>query len=264
MKKKFKNLVLVTGGFDPIHSGHIAYLNSASEISEHLVVGINSDNWLLNKKKYFFMPYLERKSIIENLKEVSEVIEFNDSDGTAIDAINKCKSISDKVYFANGGDRNEGNIPELIEFKDDNAVEFVFGVGGKSKLNSSSIIADDFLLRSRNKNFTEKPWGSFINLNKGNGYKIKLLIIKKDQKLSLQFHKRRSEQWVILKGNALVELEGVSHNLKDEDHIIIPKKAKHRVENIGDDDLLILEANFGSYIEEDDIVRLDDIYNRVG
>ena len=82
--------------------------------------------------------------------------------------------------------------------------------------------------------------------------------------MSLQFHKRRSEQWVILKGNALVELEGVSHNLKDEDHIIIPKKAKHRVENIGDDDLLILEANFGSYIEEDDIVRLDDIYNRVG
>ena len=85
MKKKFKNLVLVTGGFDPIHSGHIAYLNSASEISEHLVVGINSDNWLLNKKKYFFMPYLERKSIIENLKEVSEVIEFNDSIETEFD-----------------------------------------------------------------------------------------------------------------------------------------------------------------------------------
>ena len=93
----------------------------------------------------------------------------------------------------------------MIEFKDDNSVEFVFGVGGKFKINSSSIIADDFLLKSRNKNFT-KAMGSFINLNK-NGYKIKLLIIKKDQKLSFQYHNRRSEQWIILKGTALVELE---------------------------------------------------------
>lgn len=263
MKKKFSQVVLVTGGFDPLHSGHIAYLNAAKEISDYLIVGINSDEWLLSKKKYFFMPFKERKAVIENLKSVDKSIAFNDSDGTAIDAINICKDMSEKVFFANGGDRNEKNIPELSEFKNDNSVEFVFGIGGKFKINSSSIITDEFLLKFRNKAFQKKPWGSFINLNKGNGYKIKLLVVKKDQKLSFQYHNRRSEQWIILRGTALIQLEDKLFEMKAKDHIIIPKKAKHRVENIGNDDLLILEANFGSYIEEDDIVRLEDIYNRV-
>ena len=102
-----------------------------------------------------------------------------------------------------------------------------------------------------------------IDNAKSLGYKIKLLVVKKDQKLSFQYHNRRSEQWIILRGTALIQLEDKLFEMKAKDHIIIPKKAKHRVENIGNDDLLILEANFGSYIEEDDIVRLEDIYNRV-
>ena len=115
MKKKFSQVVLVTGGFDPLHSGHIAYLNAAKEISDYLIVGINSDEWLLSKKN-IFMP-LKRKAVIENLKAVDKSIAFNDSDGTAIDAINICKDMSEKVFFANGGDRSEKNIPELSELK---------------------------------------------------------------------------------------------------------------------------------------------------
>jgi len=263
MKKKFSQVVLVTGGFDPIHSGHIAYLSAAKKISDYLVVGINSDDWLLNKKGYFFMPYQERKAVIENLKMVNQTIDFDDSDGTAVEAIKRCKKISEKVFFANGGDRNNDNIPEISKFNNDDSIEFVFEVGGSSKINSSSIITGDFLSKSQTKLHQEKPWGSYLNLNKGNGFKVKLLIIKKNQKLSLQFHNRRSEQWIILRGKALVELEGKEYKLNSQDHIIIPKKQKHRVENIGEDDLFILEANFGSYIEEDDIVRIEDIYNRV-
>tara|TARA_B100000579_G_scaffold438023_1_gene471019 strand:+ start:26636 stop:27430 length:795 start_codon:yes stop_codon:yes gene_type:complete len=263
MKKKFNEIILVTGGFDPIHSGHITYFKAAKKISNFLVVGINSDKWLVDKKNYCFMPFNERKKIIENLQMVNKVIDFDDLDGSAIDAINKCKNISEKVIFANGGDRDDKNTPELDKFRDDNSIDFVFGVGGKSKINSSSLITDDFLIKSQKKSHVNKPWGSFITFNKGDGYKIKLLIIKKGEKLSLQFHNRRSEQWIILKGHALIELEKKKYKLVERNHIEIPKKFKHRVENIGDEDLIILEANFGSYIEEDDIVRLEDIYNRV-
>lgn len=261
--KKLNEVVLVTGGFDPIHSGHIAYLNAAKKLSNYLIVGINSDAWLLDKKGYYFMSFKERKAIIENLKMVDKTIDFDDSNGSANDAIKRSMNISKKIIFANGGDRKSSNIPELSFFKNNESVKFVFGVGGESKINSSSTITKDFLLKFKNKKHEKKPWGSFINLHKGDGYKIKLLIINKNQKLSLQFHNKRSEQWTILQGNAQIQLEDNIYNLNKEDHITIPKKAKHRVENIGNDDLVILESNFGSYIEEDDIVRLEDIYNRV-
>ena len=100
MKKKFSQVVLVTGGFDPIHSGHIAYLSAAKKISDYLVVGINSDDWLLNKKGYFFMPYQERKAVIENLKMVNQTIDFDDSDGTAVEAIKRCKKLSKSMFSA--------------------------------------------------------------------------------------------------------------------------------------------------------------------
>ena len=263
MKKKLKNLVLVTGGFDPIHTGHISYLNEAKKRSKTLVVGINSDKWLLDKKNYFFMPLVERKEIIENFEIVDKTITFDDSDGSAINAIEKCKDLAEKVIFANGGDRKKDNIPELKHFENDKNVEFIYGIGGNKKKNSSSNITENFILRFQNKSFQITPWGSYVTLNKGNGYKIKLLKINKGGKLSLQFHNRRSEQWIILNGEALIELEGKKYKLTKENHIKIPKKAVHRIENIGSEELIILESNFGSYIEEDDIVRLDDIYNRV-
>jgi D-beta-D-heptose 7-phosphate kinase/D-beta-D-heptose 1-phosphate adenosyltransferase len=83
------NTILVTGGFDPLHSGHIEYFKAAAALGDWLVVGLNSDKWLARKKGQPFMPFEERKAIVENLSCVNQVIDFNDDDGTACDAIQK-------------------------------------------------------------------------------------------------------------------------------------------------------------------------------
>ena len=99
--------VLVSGGFDPIHSGHIAYFTAAKELGEELWVAINSDQWLKNKKGKYFMPLKERVEIVKNLKMVDRVItNFDDSDGSACGAIYKAMTLgATKIIFANGGDR---------------------------------------------------------------------------------------------------------------------------------------------------------------
>ena len=141
-----QKVVLVTGGFDPIHSGHLAYFNEAKKLGDKLVVGINSDEWLTRKKGKPFMPYSERLSIIQNLKMVDHVVSFDDSDDTACGAIFKvmCTIGHDShIIFANGGDRKQGTVPEERTYT--NKVEFVYGVGGTDKLNSSSWILQEVL-----------------------------------------------------------------------------------------------------------------------
>jgi D-beta-D-heptose 7-phosphate kinase/D-beta-D-heptose 1-phosphate adenosyltransferase len=135
-----KNIVLVTGGFDPIHSGHIAYFKAAASLGDELYVGINSDEWLVRKKGKAFLTWDERAAIISELKPVTGVLSFDDSDNTAINAIIKALSINlnNHVIFANGGDRGKDNIPEMA-FESDR-VSFAFGIGGNDKKNSSSWI----------------------------------------------------------------------------------------------------------------------------
>lgn len=129
-------VVLVTGGFDPLHRGHIEYFIAAKKLGDILVVGVNSDTWLQKKKGQNFMSIDDRTTIIGNLKMVDHCILFDDSDGTAIQAIENVKMMypNCKVIFANGGDRTPDNIPEMVY----NDVEYVFGVGGYNKINSSS------------------------------------------------------------------------------------------------------------------------------
>ena len=135
-------LALVTGGFDPLHSGHIAYFNAAKELGDSLCVGVNSDDWLIRKKGKYFMTSPERISIISELRMVDACIEFNDKDDTANDAIKMALEVYDNIIFANGGDRGNTNTPEYEKFKDDNRVKFMWGVGGSDKKNSSSWILD--------------------------------------------------------------------------------------------------------------------------
>lgn len=133
-------VVLVTGGFDPLHIGHIEYFKEAAKLGNKLVVGLNSDEWLRRKKGKEFMDWLNRASIISELKCVDQVLSFDDSDNSAIDAIKKClyNYPDSSIIFANGGDRSKNNIPEM-KFES-SRVKYVFEVGGNDKKNSSSWI----------------------------------------------------------------------------------------------------------------------------
>ena len=151
-------IVIVTGGFDPLHSGHIVYFEDAKKLGDKLIVGINSDEWLVNKKGRPFMPLSERIEIIKNLTVVDEITTFDDQDNSASDAIRKVleKYPNNKILFANGGDRTSGNILEMDAFKDQTNVEFVFGIGGDFKKNSSSWILEEW-----KSPIEKRPWGSF-------------------------------------------------------------------------------------------------------
>ena len=150
MSKFFSEVVLVTGGFDPIHSGHISYFNRARELSDRLIVGVNSDEWLIRKKGLYFLPWRERAEIILNLRMVHDVITVPDDDqGSACGSIAKCLEISEKVIFCNGGDRDKTNIPEMNIYGDNPRVEFKFGIGGDDKMNSSSWILKGYFDRQR-------------------------------------------------------------------------------------------------------------------
>ena len=135
-------VTLVTGGFDPLHSGHIAYFKAAREFGHSLCVGVNSDDWLTRKKGKPFMDVGERMSIIKELKCVDLAIEFIDKDDSACDAISIALQVYDNVLFCNGGDRGSVNTPEYERYRHDNRVDFKFGVGGEDKKNSSSWILE--------------------------------------------------------------------------------------------------------------------------
>lgn len=137
-----EKIVLATGGFDPVHSGHIAYLKAAKNLGDKLIIGLNSDAWLERKKGQAFMSFFERQAVVEHLNMVDCVIDFNDNDNTAICAIQKVKNMFPKaqIIFVNGGDRTVDNIPEITETN----VIFKFGVGGTDKMNSSSQLLQNW------------------------------------------------------------------------------------------------------------------------
>jgi len=122
---------VVSGGFDPLHSGHLAYIEAARRFGEQLVILLNSDDWLVNKKGRFFLPFSERKVILEALRDVDKVLAFDDSDGSCINGLLALKKEypQDQIIFCNGGDRNKENIPELFL----EGFNFEFQVGGDDK-----------------------------------------------------------------------------------------------------------------------------------
>ncbi len=146
----YKKVSLVTGGFDPIHSGHISYFSRAKDFSDFLVVGLNTEEWLTKKKGQYFQSWKERAEIISHLTMVDAVITVPDDDkGSACGAIAKCLEIADTVIFCNGGDRGKSNTPETDLYGEDPRVQFEFGIGGDDKMNSSSWILKGYFERQR-------------------------------------------------------------------------------------------------------------------
>ena len=255
-----KKIVLVTGGFDPLHSGHIAYFNAAKELGDQLVVGINSDEWLSRKKGKPFMPIEERAEIVNNLQMVDAVLGFDDKDGSAVNAIFLLKQMMGldcKIVFANGGDRTSKNIPELVMYGDDPQIEFAFGVGGNDKQNSSSWILDEWKTAK-----TERPWGWYRVLDDKPGYKVKELVIMPGQKLSMQRHFKRAEHWYVLQGHCSVKTEwqGTENvvTLREKTTgYVIEKETWHQGINLSDQPCHILEVQYGEECIEEDIERRD-------
>ena len=250
-------IIIVSGGFDPIHSGHIAYFKAAKKLGDHLVVALNSDNWLVNKKGKFFMPFKERKAIIENLSAVDSVIDFDDDDkGSATNALKKVKELfpNDDIAFANGGDRNQGNIPEMsVE-----GVEFLFSVGGDDKKNSSS-----WILKKWQYYYEERLWGSFYNLFETDHVKVKELIVNPGQGMSFQKHLQRNEIWLVSHGSCVVNYSKDNPNNRDSitlnkfDKYSITQGEWHQITNPFKEKCRIIEIQYGKEVIEEDIERLD-------
>ena len=249
-------IVLVTGGFDPIHSGHIEYFKAAKELGDILVVGLNSDAWLARKKGQPFMPFTERSSIVENLFMVDHCILFNDDDGSSIEAIKNVREMypDSEIIFANGGDRTATNIPEM-NFMDKN-LTFKFGVGGSNKKNSSSWILEEW----KNPKF-KRPWGWYRVLDDKPGYKVKELVIEPGKRLSMQKHALRSEHWYILKGKCdiVTDYKGSIITVQKfvNESYVIGKNVWHQGQNNYDEPCHILEVQYGERCVEEDIERKD-------
>ena len=145
----FEKLSLVTGGFDPIHSGHISYFKRAKDLSNYLVVGVNTEEWLTRKKGQYFQSWKERAEIIRHLDMVDAVISWDDEDDSACGAIAKCLEIAETVVFANGGDRGKDNTPEIDKYGDHPRITFAWGIGGDDKMNSSSWILHGYFERQK-------------------------------------------------------------------------------------------------------------------
>jgi cytidyltransferase-like protein len=241
-------VVIVTGGFDPLHSGHIKYFREAAKLGDEIIIGLNSDEWLTRKKGAPFMTWKERWAILHELWMTTDVIAFDDSDGTAIDAIRKVKEQwpEHSIVFANGGDRTKDNIPEMV-FDD---VEFVFGVGGEDKANSSSWILEEWKAPK-----TIRPWGYYRVLHEVQGTKVKELTVEPGRQLSMQRHQHRAEYWIVTEGECKVEQEFASMFVRRHETVQISTGRWHRLSNPFTVPCKLVEIQYGDYCDESDIER---------
>jgi cytidyltransferase-like protein len=255
-------IVVTSGGFDPVHSGHIKLFTAAKSLGDVLLVGVNSNEWLARKKGQPFMPFAERLNIVNSMTCVHDAFGFDDSDGSASDAIRICRWRYPEAHiiFANGGDRTEGNIPEMVDYIGQDQVSFEFGVGGNDKSNSSSWILSEWKSPR-----TQRPWGYYRNLHQdGPNTRVKELAVNPGAKLSMQRHRLRSEHWMVTHGKATVLLAHTNQQLIAPDALLlgthdsldIPVGTWHQLINDTDDVVRITEIQYGENCMEEDIERI--------
>jgi D-beta-D-heptose 7-phosphate kinase/D-beta-D-heptose 1-phosphate adenosyltransferase len=252
-----KKIVLVTGGFDPVHSGHLAYFQAAKQLGDILVVGVNSDAWLTRKKGRPFLPLKERVHIIQCLRMVDHCVLYDDSDGSSREAIRNVRAMypQDEIIFANGGDRTDSNIPEM-DVKDNN-LKFVFGVGGVDKNNSSSWILEEWRAPK-----TNRDWGYYRVLHEPNKrVKLKELTVDPGKTLSMQRHEDRGELWFVSEGEATLYTINKSSDAElhgrypQNQMIVINRREWHQLANEGTEPLKVIEIQYGDRCDETDIER---------
>lgn len=216
--------IVISGGFDPIHPGHIAMIEAAAEYGEVHIVA-NSDEWLVRKKGFYFQPFEDRKKILEAY--TPHVHAVDDTDGTVCEALRKIKP----DYFGNGGDRKKGNTPEL-DVCEECGIEPLFEIGGGKYSSSSALNA---------KQRVETRWGFYDVILDMPKLKVKMLHIDAGKELSLQRHDKRSEFFFMPNGEVKVNLPGVWHAPKAPEDAAID----------------ILEVQVGES-EEEDIEKISE------
>ena len=203
------------------------------------------------------MPFLERKAIVENLSCVDLVVDFEDDDlGSATNALIKVKEMypDDQIIFANGGDRNKENIPEMSV---DN-ISFQFSVGGDNKKNSSS-----WILKNWQYYHEKRLWGSFYNLFEEDQVKVKELIVAPGKGMSFQKHFKRSEIWLVSKGSCIVNYSKDNPDNKENiklnkfDYYLVPVGEWHQITNPFEETCHLIEIQYGEECIEDDIERTE-------
>lgn len=265
--------VAVSGGFDPLHIGHVRMFKEARALGDKLVVIVNNDHWLRDKKGYSFMPQEERLEIIGAFPFVDDVVLTSHHPEDPRDAYHRGVSRElikiEPAIFANGGDRDEKNAanPESSLYWDIQTctklgIQMIFNVGYGGKVQSSSWMIKNAvrgLLRS------ERPWGEFYDWDDGTNWHLKTLIINPHSRLSLQYHHHRAEYWMLVEGEASAMLGKTEKSLKrialkpfELTHV--PVGMLHRL--LSEKGGKIVEVAEGAF-DEKDIVRLGDDYHRV-
>jgi len=259
MKQSHKKpiIVVVSGGFDPVHVGHVRMFEAAKKLGDKLIVVLNGDSWLKRKKGFVFMPAKERAEVIRGLAPVDDVYIHNSKTSHVSGALEKIRP----DIFANGGDRkNEADIPEALVCRKHN-IKMIFNVGG-GKEQSSSALTNGV---ARRRMIERRPWGQFENLDGTNLWNLKTLCVNANSRLSLQKHEKRSEIWVVAHGNITTEtrktLRGRSivKHLKPGEILIVPVGMLHRISSKKGG--VLVEVAIGKF-DENDITRYEDDYGR--
>lgn len=212
-------LILLSGGFDPVHVGHVRMIHEAKKHGE-VHIAVNSDDWLMRKKGFVFMPFDERCAILEEMDCKTHPVD--DSDGTVCEAIERLRP----DFFGNGGDRTKDNTPEQFVCER-LRIPIIYELGG-GKIQSSSALTGSYV--------EERVWGKFEILHESD-FKVKILTLKPHHGISIQSHEHRNEHWVF------------PHN---NDYTYIRRGDKHCLHNPTDEELRVVEVQTGSYLGEDD------------
>ena len=260
----FDPIVIISGGFDPVHKGHTALFNAAADHGKVHVL-LNSDDWLTRKKGVPFLTYEVRKDILNNISSIYKTHIVDDRDDTVCKGLIKLRKDfpETKLFFANGGDRVLGNTPEM-DFCERLNIDLLWNVGG-DKIESSSSLLNKYrwnTQQNRAKHLTTRKWGTYEILAEGEGYLVKKLTILPGKNISYQKHTHRLEEWLVLEGTGDF-LSNSYHNeifhINPKDRLKIQPQDWHWVKNNSESNpLCILETWFGDVLEESDIERKEN------
>lgn len=277
---------------NPIHPGHIECFELSKALADELIVIVNNDAQArLKRGTESFQDEAFRMRVVAAQKAVDRAVLSVDEDATVCKTLKmlitalKARGDVDEILFTKGGDRFAHEIPERAVL-DTHGVRIVDGLGTKTHSSSSYVkrvaketsqeeLADALASlpsELHEREYIEvgvRPWGVYYVLEDQPQFKVKKILVQPGQRLSLQSHEKRSEHWVVVSGTAMVEIREKSHPahighriLSENESCYVPQGHVHRLANMSDAPLVLVEVQTGSYTGEDDIERYEDDHGR--